>query len=228
MRSLQFRLSALLLALSASGAAAQEIDSPYRFVDQSQYVNAFAGAIEADRGSLGLGPEGDMAFGVRYGIRLAGPFTVEGAATIFPTSRAIQDTVIAGADTSLVPTGAEADITLGVITAGLRFDLTGPRTWNRLMPFALLGIGAAFPLADDETADEDLDPDVQYDFGTRLVGELGLGVEWFPVERFTLRFDARNMLWKIDAPDGLAASLDAPTDEWVQNFLLSAGVSFRF
>jgi hypothetical protein len=35
------------------------------------------------------------------------------------------------------------------------------------------------------------------------------------------------MLWKIEAPVGLR-TLDAPIEEWVQNFLLSAGVSFRF
>jgi hypothetical protein len=228
LRSLHFKAVALLLGLSASGAAAQDIDSPYRFVDPGQQVNAFVGAIETDIGTLGLGPESDMAYGLRYGIRLAGPFSVEGAATIFPTARAIRDTVIAGADTSLVGTGSEADMTIGIIAADLRFDLTGPRTWHRLMPFALLGVGAAFKLSEDDAADDSLEPNVRYDYGTRLVGELGLGVEWIPVERFTLRLDARNMLWKIEAPTALRALEDAPSEEWVQNFLLSAGVSFRF
>ena len=218
---------ALLLALSASAAAAQEIDSPYRFVDPGQQVNVFVGGIEADAGTLGLGPEPDMAFGARYGIRLTGPFSVEAAATVFPTARTIQDTVIVGADTSLVSTGVETDMTLGILTAGLRFDVTGARTWHRLMPFALLGLGGAFVVHQDDEADADVDSKVRYDFGTRLVGELGAGVEWFPTERFTVRLDARNMLWKIKAPDGLL-TIETPTDEWVQNFLLSAGVSFRF
>ena len=227
MRSLHFRASALLLALSASTASAQNIESPYRFVDPAQQVNVFAGGIESDAGTLGLGPESDMAFGARYGIRLSGPFSVEGAVTIFPTNRGIQDTIISGADTSLVSTGAEAGMTIGIVTADLRFDITGPRTWHRLMPFALLGIGGAFAITEDDAADEALDPNLRYDFGTRLVGELGLGVEWFPADHLTLRLDARNMLWKIEAPPGLQ-NLDAPTEEWVQNFLLSAGVSFRF
>lgn len=218
----------MVVALSASGAAAQDIDSPYRFVDPGQQVNAFIGAIETDVGALGLGPESDIAYGLRYGIRLAGPFSVEAAATMFPTARAIQDTVISGADTSLVATGVEADMTIGVIAADLRFDLTGPRTWHRLMPYALLGIGAAFKITEDDAADESLEPNVRYDFGTRLVGELGLGVEWIPIDRFALRLDARNMLWKIEAPVALQTLDDAPSEEWVQNFLLSAGVSFRF
>jgi hypothetical protein len=217
----------LLLLASASSLRAQEIDSPYRFVDHNQQLNPFAGGITTDRGTLDLGPESDLAFGLRYGIRLAGPFAVEAAATVFPTSRAVQDTTITGTDTTLVPTGAEASMTIGIATADLRFDITGPRTWHRLMPFTLIGVGGAFVLSEDDEIDADVDSRVRYDFGTRLVGELGVGVEWFPLDQLTVRLDARNLLWKIKAPVGLQ-SLDAPSEEWVQNFLLSAGVAFRF
>lgn len=227
MRHLHFRLLALLLAPGVTDLAAQEIESPYRFVDPGQQVNAYVGRIFTDPGTLDLGPESGMTYGLRYGIRLTGPFSVEAAGMVFPTTRAIQDTVIVGPDTSVAATGAEADLLIGIVTADLRFDITGPRTWHRLMPFALLGLGAAFTLSEDDAADLDVGSDLRYDFGTRLVGDLGVGVEWFPLERLTLRLDARNMLWQIDAPRGLQ-TLDAPIEEWVQNFLLSAGVSFRF
>lgn len=207
--------------------AAQDIDSPYRFVDENQQVNAFIGGISTERGTLDLGPESDLAYGLRYGIRLAGPFSVEASATMFPTARAIQDTTISGADTTLAPTGAEAALTIGIATANLRFDITGPRTWYRLMPFTLIGVGGAFVLSEEDGLDEDLAANVRYDFGTRLVGELGIGLEWIPTDHLSVRLDGRNMLWKIKAPVGLQ-TLDAPTEEWVQNFLLSAGVSFRF
>lgn len=214
------------LVLSATAAAAQDIASPYRFIDRSQHVNAFVGLVETDPGTLNLGPESGMAYGGRYGIRLSGPFVIEAQAALFPTSRAVQDTVVSATDTAVVEIG-EADLTLGVASAALRFDITGPRTWHRLMPFALLGVGAAFTLSDEDGVDSELDPDIRYEFGTRLLGELGLGVEWFAADRLTLRFDARNMLWRVNAPLGLQ-QLDAPNEEWVQNFLLSAGVSFRF
>ena len=227
MRRPQFCLPILLLALATPGADAQEIDSPYRFVDPGQQINAFVGLIETQRGSLDLGPESAMAYGLRYGLRLTGPFSIEGAAAVFPTSRIVQDTAIVDGDTIVRATDIEADLTLGLVTADLRFDITGPRTWHRIMPFALLGVGAAFTVSSDDAADADLDSGLRYDFGTRLVGELGAGVEWFPLEQVTVRLDARNMLWKIEAPLGLR-TLDAPIEEWVQNFLLSAGVSFRF
>lgn len=227
LKILRFSAVVLFLALGAKGAAAQDIDSPYRFVDPGQQVNAFGGLVETDPGTLELGPESGVAYGLRYGIRLAGPFSIEAAVGVFPTTRAVQDTAIAGPDTTLVATGAEADLTIGLASADLRFDITGPRTWHRLMPFALLGVGAAFTLSEDDEADTDVNANVRYDYGTRLMGELGIGMEWFAAEQLTVRLDARNMLWRIDAPVGLQR-LDAPTQEWVQNFLLSAGVSFRF
>lgn len=218
-----------LLLVGATAGSAQNIDSPYRFIDRNQQVNVFAGQVLTDPGALDLGPESGTAFGVRYGLRLAGPFSVEAAVMVFPTSRAVQDTAIVGPDTTVVPAAGnpEADLTLGIATADLRFDITGPRTWHGLMPFALLGVGMSTVISEDDEQDLDLDPDLRYRYGTRLVGELGLGVEWFPAERLTVRLDARNLLWQIDAPSGLQ-TLDAPLEEWVQNFLLSAGVSFRF
>ena len=227
MNHLRFSILAGFLALSATGAAAQEIASPYRFVDESQHVNAFVGLVETDPGTLELGPGSGVAYGGRYGIRLTGPFVIEGQVAVLPTSRAVQDTAISATDTAVVATGAEADMLLGVLSAALRFDLTGARTWHRLMPFGLLGVGAAFTLSEEDGVDSDVDSDVRYEFGTRLLGELGLGVEWFTTDRLALRLDARNMLWRIDAPLGMQ-QLGAPTSEWVQNFLLSAGVSFRF
>lgn len=224
---MHFAAPALLLGLTAGAAAGQTIESPYRFIDPGQQANAYVGWIATDAGARDLGPESALTYGLRYGIRVTGPFSVELAAGVLPTTRSVQDTAIAGADTTIVDTGIDADITLGIATADLRFDITGPRTWHGLMPFALLGVGGAFVLSEDDAADEIVEPDVRYNFGTRLMGDLGVGVEWFPVERLTLRLDARNQLWQIDAPRALR-TLDTPSSEWVQNFLLSAGVSFRF
>ena len=227
MNHLRFATLLGFLAVTATGVAAQDIASPYRFVDESQHANAFVGLIATDEGTLGLGPESGLAYGGRYGIRLSGPFVVEAQAAFFPTTRSVQDTVISATDTAVVGTGVDADLAIGVASAALRFDITGARTWHRLMPFALLGVGAAFTISSEDDVDDDVEEDVRYEFGTRLLGELGLGVEWFATDRLALRFDARNLLWRIDAPIGLQP-LDAPNEEWVQNFLLSAGVSFRF
>lgn len=226
---MHFRLAALSIAFSATGAAAQQIESPYRFVDDGQQAGVFVGHVLTDPGTLDLGPESATGVGLRYGIRIAGPFSVEAAGMVLPTTRAVQDTFVVGTDTTSGPAegNPSADMTLGIATIDLRFDITGPRTWHRLMPFALLGIGGAFVVSEDDEQDLGLDPDLRFRMGTRLIGDLGVGVEWFPLERFIVRLDARTMLWQIDAPNGMR-TLDAPLEEWVQNFLLAAGVSFRF
>ena len=229
MRHLHFRAAALLIGLATTDASAQQIESPYRFVDEGQQAGFFVGQVFTDPGTLDLGPESGPAVGLRYGIRLSGPFSLEAAAMVLSTTRAVQDTFVVGTDTTWGPAAGSPtpDLTLGIALADLRFDITGPRTWHRLMPFAVLGIGAAFVVSEDDEQDLDLDPDLRFRMGTRLVGDLGVGVEWFPLDRLVVRFDARNLLWQIDAPTGMQ-TLDAPLEEWVQNFLLSAGVSFRF
>lgn len=229
MKHLHFRLAVLLIAPSATSAAAQQIESPYDFIDDGQQAGVFVGHVLTDPGTLDLGPESATGFGLRYGIRIAGPFSVEASGMVLPTSRVVQDTFVVGTDTIAGPAegNRSADLTLGIATIDLRFDITGPRTWHRLMPFALLGIGGAFVPSEDDEQDLDLDPDLRFRMGTRLIGDLGAGVEWFPLEHLVVRLDARTLLWQIDAPNGMR-TLDAPLEEWVQNFLLSAGVSFRF
>lgn len=219
---------AALLATTAVSAAGQGIDSPYRFVDANQQVGVLGGYVFTDPGTVELGPTDAAVIGARYGIRISGPFGLEGTLLYMPTSRMVLDTVVTPtqADT-LYQTVGEADLSLAIGHADLRFDLTGPRTWNGLMPYVLLGLGAAIRVSEDETVDEDLPSEDRYRFGTRLVGDLGAGVEWFPLERWTVRLDARDYLWKIQVPRGLRTTGTTP-EEWVQNYLLSLGVSYRF
>ena len=98
MRHLHFRAAALLIGLAATDGAAQQIDSPYRFVDESQQAGFFVGQVFTDPGTLDLGPESGPAVGLRYGIRLSGPFSLEAAAMVLSTTRAVQDTFVVGTD----------------------------------------------------------------------------------------------------------------------------------
>jgi len=218
-------LPVAVLLMSAAPLSAQDIDSPYRFVDRNQQVGAYAGYVITNPGDLDLGPESAPAFGARYGLRISGPFNIEAGAMLLPTTRVVQDTAISATDTAVVQVG-ESDLTLMMLNANLRFDITGPRTWNGFLPFALLGIGVAFPISEGEN-DTQVNSDVRYRFGTALVGDFGVGVEWFPLERWSVRLDARDALWKVETPLGLR-QLDVPNEEWVQNFVLTAGITWRF
>jgi Outer membrane protein beta-barrel domain len=227
------RFRALLLAAAATSlpcadAASQTIPSPYRFLETSQSVGATGGYVLTSDGALQLGPASAAYFGGRYNIRISGPFSAEGELAFMPSTRMVWDTV--AGDTTREVIG-EADMSLLVAKAGLRFNLTGPRTWRSLQPFVLVGGGIAIDIAGDSPAEEDLPEDMRFDFGTSFAGHIGGGVELFLSDGLSLRADARNVLWKINTPEGFLANDRGrllPGDEWSQNFLLSAGIAIHF
>ncbi len=61
---------------------------------------------------------------------------------------------------------------------------------------------------------------------------LGGGADIFIGDRLTLRIDARNLLWKLETPEAFLVRADQslllPSDEWAQNFSLTAGLAIRF
>jgi len=217
------------VALFATPALGQQIRSPYRHLERTQAGGLLAGYVATDRGSLELGPGSGPIFGGRYGIRLTGPFTVEGEVGFMPTSRNVVDLVSDdGGETQIPVRLREADLTLLQLTAALRFNLTGPRTYRNLQPFLLAGGGAAFAVSDSDKDATDLHPDVRFDFGTSFAGLLGGGIEWFPVRRLALRLDGRLLFWELDNPRSFVLTGDVSSDEWVQNFYLSVGAAIHF
>ncbi len=214
-------------ALLATPAVGQTIRSPYRHLERTQSGGLFAGYVATDRGSLELGPGSGPIFGGRYGIRLSGPFAVEGEVAFLPTSRYVVDLENDEDGDVRIPVRLrEADLSLLVLMAGLRFNLTGPRTYRNLQPYLLAGAGAAISVSDEETTD--LGPDVRFDFGTSFAGQLGGGIEWFAMPRLALRLDGRVLFWELNNPRAFTELGNVSSDEWVQNFYFSAGAAIHF
>jgi hypothetical protein len=217
-----------LLWTGVSSAAGQRIDTPYRFFEETQAAGLWAGYISTDKGTIGLGPESGPAFGGRFHIRLGGPFFLEAEGLYFQTRRAVLDTVVV--DSAFQQAG-EADIGIALIQASLRFNVTGQRTWNSLLPFIVLGVGVGIQAQDDDEADAAVASEARYDFGTSFAGQVGAGIEWFPAQRLAIRVDARNLLWQLKAPEGLLLrnlGRPLPQDEWVNNLTASVGISLHF
>ncbi|MGQ0814534.1 MAG: hypothetical protein ACT4O1_08710 [Gemmatimonadota bacterium] len=184
--------------------------------------------ISPDEGTVGLGSKSGVAFGGRYGIRISGPFTIAAEATYFPTEHAVLDTVVVDSAFRRIDT---ADHTLITGTAALRVNLTGPRTWHALQPFLELGAGVTVEADRDEDAVNQAPVEARYEFGTSFAGLLGGGIAWVPTQRLAIRVDGRNLLWKIKTPAALLRGNTGsviPTDEWVRNLTLSAGLSILF
>ena len=223
----------LAIAAGAGPAQAQHITSPYLYIEQNQALTAQATYIATNRGMLNLGPESGMAYGLGYTIRLGGPFNLDFNASFFPTRRAVMDTIPADsitlADNPLASVTKIGEDKLGIalLTAALRFDVTGPRTYHGLLPFVVFGGGLARQVYETGIADIHLVSARRYHFGGLCVGQIGGGTDWFLSRHITARLDVRDMFWRIRIPSAFQRD-PIPSREWVQNLHASLGLSFRF
>jgi len=229
----------LLAALGATAApaASQSITSPYDFVEHSMAFWTFGTAVFTDRGALEVGPGSGYGGGVGFSARISGPFNVDARVAYLTTSRRVFQTVpIDSATVRKNPrAGLEqigtADLSVLIMDASLRFDITGPRTWYRLQPYALKGAGGVLRVSSENRIEEELteEPGLLVRFQNGFTGHVGGGIEWHLSDRFTVRADARDILWKIHIPEGFFVD-DRNVDEgqWVQTAHLSLGVGFRF
>lgn len=217
-------------AAVGSRLAAQRIDSPYRFVEHSQGTGIYGARLWPSEGRIGLGPQRASGLGVRYGIALSGPITLEVDMLYAPTTRAIGDTALTVPD-SLPTMIGEADMKLLVAMGSIRFNITGGRTWRGLQPFVLFGGGLASDIAGKTALQDSVPASARSNFGTSFAGQLGAGIAWYPTARWSLRFEARNALWKLKYPvafQRIQGSLPVPADEWESNSILSVGVAMHF
>jgi hypothetical protein len=229
----------LLAALGATAApaASQSITSPYDFVEHSMAFWTFGTAVLTDRGALDVGPGSGYGGGVGFSARISGPFNVDARVAYLPTSRRVFRTVpVDSAAVRANPrAGLEeigtADLSVLLMDASLRFDITGPRTWYRLQPYALIGAGGVLRVSSENRIEGDLPEgsDLLVRFENGFTGHVGAGVEWHLSDRFTIRADARDILWKVHIPDGfLVDGRNVDQEQWVQTAHLSLGVGFRF
>jgi hypothetical protein len=221
---------ALALLVGAAPAAAQEIPSPYRFIEYGQDLGTFASRIGTDRGTMNLGPEGGLAFGLQYSFRINDPMALSARATYFATERAIVDTFTTADGELTTRSEGSAPLDLLLVTARLQLTLTGARTWHGIAPHVFVGAGLAVATSE---ADEPVTVGVdnRYSFGHAFMGQLGFGASIFLAGRWSLRLSVLDDLWQIDAPRGLQdvnLTPTAPDREWTHNLEISAGLHHHF
>jgi opacity protein-like surface antigen len=231
--------AAATLAAGAGPAAAQDVRSAYEFIDHGRGFFPYVAYVVTDRGIIDIGPHSGPALGLGFAIRLTGPFTFDGRVAVFPTERTVFDVQ----DEDQDPTAIREDPTIGLVDLGtvdltllltdlsLRFDITGPRTWRNLQPYALLGLGAVFGMATDHDAEAALQErdDLRVRFRNGFTGHMGAGTEFFLTQRLTLRLDARNVFYRVHVPEGFrTAARIVPEREWVRSSHLSLGLGLRF
>jgi hypothetical protein len=220
-------LASAAAVFAATGIQAQTIPSPYQYIETSQSAGAWVGYLYTDPGEFDVGPQPAPMFGARYTIRFSGPLSGVGGVSAIPTTRTVYERVTVAADSiELEPIG-EADMLLLLAEAGLRFTFTGARTWNGLAPYAGATLGVLGNVRGRPAIEEELESTQRVSFGPAFALGLNAGTEWFLTERFSLRAEASNHLWRVTTPEGLAR-LGRRDAQWTNNLGLSFGAALHF
>lgn len=207
-------------------AEAQHINTPYRFLETSQEAGLFVAHIEAKEGAVGFGAKSGQAYGARYSIRISNPLTIDADFMYFASERAVLDTVVVGSEFKRIGT-AKQDLLMVIGSA--RLNLTGARTWHRILPYVTFGGGGVIELSPDNDNIEKAPVEARFAFRRGFAGSFGAGIEMFATDHIAIRVDGRNVLWKVKTPAALLrTSLSMPADEWIGNPTGSVGVSIHF
>lgn len=226
MRHVRFVTLALLLAAAPGALEAQAITSPYRFVETRHSAGIFAGYLQTAPGRYDLAPHSAPIFGARYGIRFTGPLSGDVGLGISPTQRTLITRAAAGADDPLLSLG-ETDMVAVLAEAGLRFHFTGPRTWHGIAPYAVATVGLGGSIRGSDPREEGIDEDARFRFGPTFAAGAGLGTDVFLTERFSVRAEVKDHIWRLSYPIGVTDS-GTRENQWRNNFSFTLGGSVHF
>lgn len=224
-----------LLAMAAPLAAQvgyAPAESPYHDVPWRQGLTLEAGWYNAAIDPAGVAPRSAPMYGLRYDLQLAGPaqLTVRSAATT--SKRHLLDPRQPKATRFL----GEVDAPLLLTDVGITLNLTGQRSWHRLVPFVQFGAGVASELKPASDVGN-------YKFGgtsgTTFALSFGGGARYVPggrLNRWEIRGDVTDYLFAIKYPGSYISTVttpsvlkpDASASSWRHNAGLTLGLTYRF
>jgi hypothetical protein len=224
-------LAAGAVAAPAQRAAAQigypPTSSPYRDVEYRQELSLLAGHYNAGRDPAGVAPQDGLMLGARYEVRLGGPATFVTRFARVSSDRVTIDPTKPAATRRL----PEQSWPLYLMDVGLAMNLTGQKTFHRLIPV----VNAALGVASDMHGSRDVGG---FKFGTTFALSYGAGVRWVPGGRYQLRADVADYLYQLSYPNsyfGVNATdgtrvlkLSQAQNVWTHNVALTVGVSYLF
>lgn len=241
--------SACLLTVLAASVAwpcpaqAQQLPSPYRFIEPKQDLGVSISYFFADPGAAGIGPKAGPALGVRYTRRLSRPISLTPQVVLFTSERKVIDPSLEEGQedegNGSVSVGTEG-IDILLVAGRVNLNLTGTRTWHRLAPYLFGGLGIAIEVSGSPQCaiqfrrpDCQIEPRERFDFGTSFVFQLGIGTVWLPSQRFGIRLEFLDNMWRLKTPPGyydpgVTVTPVPPSSDWTNNFELSLTLSIWF
>ncbi len=226
-----------LLALSAGAAQAQTVPSPFRYIEPKSSVEIMGGYLFTDSElavndstTAEFGPQSAPMITARVNRRFGGPISGNVALSFIPSERRVisaaegQDSVFV----DVIDTGETVSAPIAMLEAGIRFHITGDRTYHGFAPYVMATGGVAAEIGGAAGGEKDLPDDERFDFGPAFAVGAGTGVDWFLTRRFSLRTELSYRIWRLTAPQGFATNRTADIDEWNGNAGVSVGAAFHF
>ena len=199
--------------------------SPFRDLEYRHELTLFGGMYSAGKDPAGVAPQGGPMAGLRYELRVGGPAYLMVRAAYVSSERNALDPSQPEASRDL---GAHST-SLQMIDAGISVNLTGNKSWRRLVPTINGGFGVVAGGKDVEN-----DP---YRFGTPFAITLGAGLRYLPGGRFGVRLGVDSYLYRLQYPTAYYATASdgtavlgprQSTNFWKNNVALTIGASYLF
>ena len=201
--------------------------SPYIDLEYRQELSLFGGYYNAGTDQVGVAPGSGPMFGARYDLRLGGPASLTSKLMYVSSQRTVIDPR-RPKETRIVQ--ANASWPIYVADVGISLNLTGQRSYRRIVPFVNGGLG----VATDFKGSADVGA---WRFGTPFAFSFGGGVKWVPAGNLQVRADISDQLYQIKYPnsyyvtasDGTSVlTLSDGKNDWTSNIGLSIGISYLF
>jgi len=230
---MRFPIAALCGLFALLGAArpadAQTITSPFDYIQTRQSLGVFGGYVLSPKLDLDIGPHSGPIGGLTYTLQLTGPIGFEGTLGLIASERVVfQNKPNPTNPAQPIATPIDTTgLTLMLAEGGIRFRLTGDRTWHGIAPYVAASAGLIANLSGRTEAEQSIPADEDSRFGPAFAVGAGIGTEWFPTQRLSLRVEARDRLWRVHTPAGFTANGKDATD-WTNNVAFTVGAALHF
>jgi len=197
--------------------------SPYRDLPVSHTLVTSGGFLSGSGGRRGAGPSDGPFVGLRYTMRLGGPFEA-----VFNTAGGRLRRIVY--NTNAAPDTTTQSVLIGDV--GFQFLLTGQKTWHGLVPYFGASLGAAY--GDGVPQDSS-----GFQFRWRFQFGPQVGIRWYATRAVSLRIEGRDIMWRLRYPTayflfplGAPLMVDGvdPPSEWTHNptLTIGLGIATRF
>jgi hypothetical protein len=163
--------------------------SPYEDYAIGQTLTITAGRLSVGRDPANVAPKSGPLAAIRYDVRVGGPASFFARYTVAPSTRDELDPTKPRATRIIASPGVTTHLT----DVGLNFDLTGKKTYRRLLPSAFAGVGVVTDFGAVDSSG--------YQFGTNFAISYGFALRYVTRRGPQLRLDFSRYLWQYQYPD---------------------------